>query len=116
MSSPIGTGMYTGRQPRAGSSGPGRGGQGARPGPKPGRISTRVGQVSTGILAPDNEAMRGPGILAGQAVVMVAVWEPVEGVTGGVRQAPEVSEAAEVALVEESPVEGVATDVDQEVP
>ena len=107
---PIGMGMCTGRQRRAGSSGLGRGGQGPRPGPKPGRVLTRVGQALTGILVPGNEAMRGPGILAERAVVMVSVWGPVETVAGGVRAAPEV------ALVEESPVEGVVTDVNQEIP
>ena len=116
MSLPIGPGMCIGRQPRAGSSGLRRVGKGLRPGPRPSRILIRVGQALIGILVPGNEAMRGPGILAGQAVVMVAVWEPAEGVTGGVRAAPEVSEAAEVALVEEFPVEGVAIDVNQEIP
>lgn len=116
MSLPIGKGMCTGRQPRAGSSGLRKVGQGQKLGPKSSRILTRVGQALTGILVPGNGALRGPGILAGQAVVMVAVWETVEEVAGGLRAAPEVSEAAEVALVEESPVEGVAIDVNQEIP
>jgi len=114
MSLPIGLGMCIGRQPRAGSSGLRRVGKGLRPGPRPSRILIRVGQALIGILVPGNEAMRGPGILVERAVAMGAVWETAEGVAGGPGAAPEVSEAVEVALVEESPGEAVAMDVNQE--